>query len=221
MKYHSQWNQDQFVYENYFKDLKSGYFVDVGAHDGIDGSNSLFFESIGWKGLCIEPIYDVYKNLKQNRKCECVNGCVYSNSGFVEFTRLKGYTEMLSGITNCYPPEHIKRIENEINVQGGSMEIIKVPCYTLTELLLNRNITHVNFLSIDTEGSELEILKGIDFNLITIDVITVEINYANENSRILQDHLLTNGFKYVTDVGGDKIFTNLKFNTQTNRSVDQ
>jgi hypothetical protein len=46
MKFYSQFQQDKFVYENYFKDKQSGFFVDIGAYDGEIDSNSLFFENL-------------------------------------------------------------------------------------------------------------------------------------------------------------------------------
>ena len=49
MNYYSQFQQDKFVYENYFTNKVDGYFVDIGAADGIKFSNSKFFEELGWK----------------------------------------------------------------------------------------------------------------------------------------------------------------------------
>lgn len=62
--YNSQWQQDKILNELIFKNKKNGFFVDVGAHDGKDISNSLFFEEyLNWDGICIEPNAKVYKEL--------------------------------------------------------------------------------------------------------------------------------------------------------------
>lgn len=57
MKYKSQYSQDKFLNENFFKNKKNGVFIDIGAHDGITMSNSFFYEKqLGWDGLCVEQI---------------------------------------------------------------------------------------------------------------------------------------------------------------------
>ena len=53
MNYYSQFEQDKFVYENFFQGKTDGYFVDIGAHDGTTFSNSRFFEELGWTGVCV------------------------------------------------------------------------------------------------------------------------------------------------------------------------
>src|SRR5690349_1243951 len=99
MNYKSQWKQDSFLHENFFPDKKDGVFVEIGAHNGILGSNTYFYEKeLGWSGICIEPLEERYKELIQNRSCICLNCCVYDKSGEIDFIENSGYTEMLSGI---------------------------------------------------------------------------------------------------------------------------
>ena len=69
MKYYSQFEQDKFIYENYFINKTKGYFVDIGAHDGITFSNSKFFEELGWDGVCIEPNPKIFEK-RMNKLCE-------------------------------------------------------------------------------------------------------------------------------------------------------
>ena len=63
MKFYSQFEQDKFVYENFFINKNKGYFVDIGAHDGVTFSNSKFFEELEWDGVCIEPNPKVFSIL--------------------------------------------------------------------------------------------------------------------------------------------------------------
>ena len=64
--YYSQCKQDQYINESFFKGKDSGVFVDIGAHNGISLSNSYFFEKeLGWNGVCIEPMPEVYSELKK------------------------------------------------------------------------------------------------------------------------------------------------------------
>lgn len=179
--YYSQSGQDRFVYESYFKNSTSGIFVDIGAHNGITFSNSNFFEKeLGWKGLCIEPIPEVFEELKRNRSCTSIRGCVTDKTGTGKFLLISGYNEMLSGLIDKYDPRHVQRILSEVAKHGGTCNIIDVNCYLLNDLLDMHGITHINYLSLDTEGGEFDIIQSIDFKRYQIDVITLEDNYSDE-----------------------------------------
>ena len=202
-QFYSQYFQDQYLYEIIFKNKYNGVFVDIGAHDGITFSNTYFFEKfMRWTGICVEPIPEVFERLKTNRKCLCIQGCIFDKREMAPFLKITGWAEMLSGIIENYNPEHLKRIEREIDLMGGNAEMIKVKCYNITQLLLENNIQHVDYLSIDTEGGELGILQSIDFDLIDIDIIEVENNY-NEP---FQQWLEPLGYKKIWDFFQDEIY---------------
>lgn len=205
MSYYSQLGQDRFLNENYFKNKADGVFVDIGAHDGNKYSNSKFFENLGWAGLCVEPILDVFDRLKQNRKCLCENYAISDTEGEDEFLLVRGYAEMLSGLSKEYDPIHLNRIKNEINYYGGDKETIKIKTLRLQTLLDKHNINNIDYLSVDTEGNELKVLKSIDFNKTKIYLITVENNYQSKN---INDFLSGVGFKYVTSLDIDEIYIN-------------
>lgn len=189
LQFYSQYQQDRYVFETFFKDKKNGIFVDIGAYDGINFSNTYFFEKfMGWQGICIEPIPEVFAQLQSNRSCICIQGCIYDKSETVEFLRVRGYPEMLSGIISNYDERHLQRIQREVKSKGGSLEIIKVKCYPLTKLLLDHGFSHIDYLSIDTEGGEMRILQSIDFSQIDIDVIDIENNYGEPFQQFLEPH---------------------------------
>lgn len=97
-EYYSQYGQDQFVHEKFFKDKKDGVFIEIGAYDGKNLSNTFFFEKeLGWEGICIEPLPHVYQILKQNRSCTCIQGCIAEKNGSVSFMQVSG-VEMLTSI---------------------------------------------------------------------------------------------------------------------------
>lgn len=207
--YYSQCGQDRFVHENYFFFLRDGVFVDIGAHDGISLNNTYFFEKeMGWTGLCIEPIPEIFERLQSNRKALCVQGCVSDQEEEKEFMRIFGNVEMLSGLLDHYDPKHLERIYRELLLEGGSYEIFNVKCYLLNDLLEKHGIDHIHFLSIDTEGGEFEILSSIDFSRIKIDVITVENNY---NDPRFIPFLDSKGFHFVKSLEQDMIFLHDKF----------
>jgi len=209
--YKSQYKQDKWLNENIFHNRKGGIFIDVGAHDGITINNTYFFEKeLEWKGICIEPNPTIYEKLRQNRDGECINACAYNKEGEVKFVCLNGYTEMLSGVEEAYNTLHKMRIHSEISQYGGGIKHINVQAHTLSKILSDRNITHVEYLSIDTEGSELQVLQGIDFSKVTFDVIDVEVNYPEEHEPLFNDLLFKNGYKFLTKLGGDNIYVSNK-----------
>ena len=179
MVYYSQDKQDQYLQENIFKGYKNGFFVDVGAHNGKSLNNTLYFEeNHNWKGINVEPIKKVYNDLVVNRpNCININCAVCNQNGETEFINNSGATEMISGIKNTFDPRHMRRLQNENKQYGGSTEIIKVNTKRLETILEENNVSHINYLSIDVEGAEYEVIKSINFDKVFIDVIGFENNY--------------------------------------------
>lgn len=178
----------------------NGFFIDIGAHDGISLSNTKFLEEIGWDGICIEPHPNVFKKLIENRKCQSVNCAIWNEDTTVNFLSLSGYTEMLSGIYESYDPRHYQRILNELSVHGGNSEMIKINANKFESIV---DVTKIDFLSIDTEGSELQILEQIDFNKYNIKAICVENNFFEKK---FDDFFKSRGYELYTKVFIDYIY---------------
>ncbi len=206
--YKSQAGQDKFVNEIFFHDKKDGFYLDIGAHDGESFSNTYYFDRLGWKGIAIEPLPHLFKKLQQCRSCVCINACVCSTEGTVPFLHLDCCDEMLSGMCGTYDERQLAIVMNDIAQFGGEAKILQLPAMRFDTLLGKYGITHIDFMSLDTEGSELEILKTIDFSKITIDVITVENNY---NEPYIQDFLCSKGFILITHLHVDDIFVRADF----------
>jgi FkbM family methyltransferase len=147
-KYYAAHNIDQYVKETFFSNKTNGYFVDIGAHDGVAGSNSLYFENEGWDGVCFEPIPNVFDMLKQNRKCKCINKAISNEVEVSQFFVINGMSEVLSGLVGEYSEQHIIRINREIEEHNQSFEYIDVQCSTFEKEIDKLNI---DILSIDTE----------------------------------------------------------------------
>jgi len=88
--YFSQFGQDKWIIERLFPSKRNGFFVDIGANDGITLSNTYFLEKKGWNGLAVEPIPPVYEKLVKNRQCIAVNGCIAPTSGKEIFRVITG-----------------------------------------------------------------------------------------------------------------------------------
>jgi len=210
-KFYSQCKQDAYVYDTFFKEKQNGVFVDIGANDGIKYSNTYFFEQqMGWTGICVEPIPEIFTRLRSNRNCICIHGCVSDKEGIQSFLRVRTAVrgqEMLSGLIDKYDPRHVQRIQREVKRSRGSTEVLSVPCYTFNQLLRDHNIHHVDYLSIDTEGGELDILKSIDFTRTAIDVIDVENAYKSPE---FQQFLESQGYKKMATLAQDEIYRKVR-----------
>lgn len=193
MEYYSQDGQDYFLDRNVFRGMKGGVFVDVGAYDGFEISNSLFFENHRqWKGLCIEP-NPIHRESLEKRKCSKEYVAIAENAGELDFFANTGRTCGLSGLVDYYHPSHKKRLEWENQTYGSETKIIKVPVMPLQDILDKHSIDYIHYLSIDTEGSELSVLRSIDYDKTFIDVIGFEANYSDEAQKCV-DFLKTKGY---------------------------
>lgn len=210
--------QDKYLHNKFFKNKRNGVFVEIGAHDGISLSNTYFFEKeLNWTGVCFEPLVSPFEKLKKNRRCICINSCVSSIEGFVEFLEVDdimafpGHPEyshnMLSGMLHTYDPRHLERLLKVELAKGGSYKITKMPSRRFNNVMKENNIFHIDYLSIDTEGGELEILNSIDFDTFYIYVISVENNYDDPKIR---EVLTSKGFNLVTNLSHDEIYSNSK-----------
>lgn len=208
MKFHGQYEQDKYL-NKLFNGKTNGTFVDIGAHDGLTFSNSYFFEKEkNWKGVCVEPIPEVFTKLDNVRNCIKVNGCISNKVGTEIFLRVKGAvvdTEMLSGLVEDYDKRHLERIDREIKEYGGSKEEIEVRCYDINQVLKENNINQVDFFTIDTEGNELKILQTINFNEFDFDIFLVENNYQTDE---MNQFMTSNGFKRIKKIGHDEVYRN-------------
>ncbi len=196
VQFYSQVGQDRYVWEHFFSNKKDGFFCEIGAYDGIKFSNTYFFEQIGWKGICIEPIPARFNELEKNRNCICIHGCITDHEGTALFRHIQETDEltdeMLSGLVEKYHPLHLQRI----HWRHCPSEYFEVKCYTLSALMKTYDVQKIDFLSIDTEGGELDILQSLsDEELACIDVITVEDNY---NDPKIVRFLTSKNFELIT-----------------------
>ena len=196
--FYSQDNQDKYLEINIFKNFKNGFFVDVGAHDGVSINNTLYFEkNNGWTGINVEPIPSVFEKLVINRPNNInVNCAVCNHNGESEFLSNTGYTEMISGLKDTFDSRHLQRLSRENNIMGSNTHIIKVKTKKLETILEEHNVSRVHYLSIDVEGAEFEVIKSINFDKVFIDVIGFENNY-NDVSIPIVKYLEKQHFKFI------------------------
>ena len=146
-----------------------GWFVEAGAHDGVGDSATYRLEQMGWTGLCIEPSSS-FDGLRASRDCRVDNRALWWESGAeVEFLEVAGEAIELSGIGSTF----ISR------AKGPALKhaIRRVKTVTLTDALAEHGAPpYIEFLTLDTEGSELVILEAHDFGRFRFGAISVEHN---------------------------------------------
>lgn len=208
-EYMSQVGQDRLLNERFLFNKKNGVFLDIGAHDGMTGSNTYFFEKeLGWQGICFEPLPHLFKQLRECRDCICINACVGPISGMVPFLHLNSCDEQLSGMCSTYDKRQLDIVMNDLSIYGGNCAVMLLPCVRLHDVLEQYGIAHVDYLSLDTEGSELEILKTIDFSKVSIDMMSVENNF---NEPFIREFLETKGFIFIEHIVVDDIYININY----------
>lgn len=169
---------------------KPGYFVEFGAADGVALSNSHILEKqFGWNGILCEPSTGWHEALKENRSSVIDTRCVYSVSGDkISFS--ENYLGELSAITSYADP-------NSNGILKRTTSSYEVETISLLDLLNGHNAPKfIEFLSVDTEGSEFEILKNFDFQRYRFGAICVEHNFADTREKI-NGLLTSNGYVQV------------------------
>lgn len=199
----SQKGQDYRVLE-ILDGLQGGTFVDVGAFDGCTGSNTLYFErELGWTGLCIEPNPEAFKALEVCRKATCLNIAISSRGGSVPFLQVSGASAQLSAISGAHKKDKVARVLATKDVVASE---IQVPSARLDDVLAEFGVARINYLSVDVEGLELEVLETMDFESVQVGVISVE-NSRGDNAIDL--FLRDMGFVLALAIGKEEeIYTN-------------
>lgn len=185
---HSQLQQDLialFLFKN-----NHGIFCEVGGGDGITYSNSFLLEKMGWMGLIVEPARTNLSNIISSRSCKLSPKAAWSVSGlnlkFVETENreLSTLVEFKNSDSNA---------SDRISISGEYL----VQTITLTEVLREYNFPrNFEYLSIDTEGSELEVLKGLDFDQFSPILITIEHNFT-ANRELIREFLSVFGYQQI------------------------
>ena len=180
MNFYSQFGEDKYLVDNY-ELPEVGVFVDVGA-GGTHNSNSLHFEEKGWTVLCIEPDKR-HEGLEKRRYVD--NSVVGSKEGEVEFV-FHRHPE-LSGLYH------------------DKATAVKLPMHTLNTLLEKHGLTeqygidHIDILSVDVEGNEIDVLKGLDFERFKPSFVIIEhTNQFKGNKQLDTRSMLENeGYEQV------------------------
>ena len=177
---YNQAGQEEWV-RSYLKDKRAGYFVDVGAYDGIESSNTFFLEKeLGWEGLCIESNPEYYNKLIYTRGVKCVNKACMPFRGHATYKGIE-----------TFQSEH----------PGNST----VESETLDTLLLTASAPKdIDYISMDIEGHELSIIESFPFCKWNVNLFTIE-----HNLYLIGDVYKTKIYDIMSANGYDRVVENV------------
>jgi len=194
---HSQLGQDLWVLQK-TNNKQNGYFVEFGAVDGIMLSNTYALEkNHGWNGILAEPNPMHHEALHKNRKCNISTKCVYTESNkILTFLDCGGSADNEHALSAL---EEFANCDFHSNTRLSNHKKIEVQTITLLDLLEQFNAPRqIDYLSLDTEGGEYEILKTFDWSYYDISLITVEHNYSQTRQNIYE-FLTSKGYRRVQE----------------------
>lgn len=181
----SQAGQDYWVCGEVFNGKEKGFYLDIGAHDGVYISNTYILEAkYKWSGICIEANPTTYSELKKNRNAICLNVCLDRTVGEVEFIM----RDVMGGITGLDNKDSDVKDNNAV----------KLKTLPLIDVLDSNNAPKIiDYLSIDVEGAEERVLAEFDFQKYKFRCITIE-----RPSDILRNIFKINGYVLVKELPG-------------------
>jgi FkbM family methyltransferase len=187
--------------ECYFPTLRNGFFVETGAHNGMDQSNTYYFEGAkDWTGILIEPIPSLAVQCKRNRPC-----CITVNTALSSYEYCSTHTtiemtacglmSLVEGAMGSAEKDqaHIAAGEQCQNIKANK---ITVPVATLDNVLDLYKVQNkqIDLFSLDVEGYELEVLKGFSIEKYEPQYVLIE----TRNKDLLDEYMISKKYKFIT-----------------------
>lgn len=198
--FRSEFGEDSLIWQLLDRQ-KTGFFIEVGAYDGMTLSVSAAFEAIGWTGLLVEAIPERFETCNRSRPGSRVVHAALGkcgSSGTTKFHVARGEgLEVLS--YHHTPPEQ----EREVLKRGAAMQEVEVPLTTM-DALLEGHTGPIDFASIDVEGAELDLLDGFDLQKWRPRLIVIEDISAGKNP-VLDAKLDACGYVLVAWLGFNQV----------------
>ncbi len=199
-----------------FLNKRNGFFIEIGANDGIHQSNTFYLEkNKNWYGLLVEPGKEAFSRLIKNRSGRNIfvnAACVpfYYEKDFIQFNDyyLMGYTESINTDNDLI--DHKNHSVKYLNQTDQDYASYSVPAKNLNTILLENNAPkNIDFFSLDVEGEELSVLEGLDFQTFNIEFLLIE----SRNLRRTTEFLDKKNMNLVKEYGSNYLFKKNNANT--------
>jgi FkbM family methyltransferase len=189
----AQFGEDKLLFEH-FTEKRTGFYVEVGALDGIYVSNTFFFEQIGWQGVLIEPIAEAANKCAQRRprsQVVCCAAVAPDSPAEIEFEVVEGWEALSAPSLNR---ERLHEYEPQVRK-------ITVQAKTLDTILQEANASQIDFLTIDVEGHEWSVLQGFTISRWRPTIVIIERWGSLPDDKIM-DYMHKNNYLYKRTTGG-------------------
>jgi len=179
-KFYSQLGQDKWILGRVFPGVRDGYFVEIGAWDAEQDSNSKALEERGWTGVCVEPFPQNW----MNRTCRLFQEAVYSRKGKTVRFHMGGQLGGIDETLGAYKPliSRTPFVELQTTTIADVLQRAAAPRF-------------IHYMSIDTEGSEFEILSALPFDQYQVGAFTIEHNFEEPKRSRIAELLLRHGYR--------------------------
>ncbi|TVQ35894.1 MAG: FkbM family methyltransferase [Spirochaetaceae bacterium] len=181
---YAQFGEDRILHR-YLPD-GCGIYVEVGGNDGVTASNTLFFEQLGRRCVVVEPIPGLAARIRRGRTCTVIEAAVDECDGEAEFLIATG-GNTLSTLNNR------NRVRSRIDEHSGDIESVRVVTRTLDSILCEVGAGEIDLISIDVEGNELSVLRGLTLWHWKPRVLILEDNSFGRDAAV-QQHLAARGY---------------------------
>lgn len=198
--YQSQNGEDRWL-DAYFGGRRNGFYVEVGAYDGVIYSNSYHFEQIGWSGVLVEPDPVNCGLCKRNRSRARIFDCAAvapDQVGEIVFHQVAG-----GEVYSTTNPSGFH--QKWITERGLTSREVLVQARTLNSILEEVAPDRVDFVTIDVEGGELDVLRGFDIRRWRPRVVLVE-TIAKVRAPAIRDYFVANGYAYHRSIDVNDVY---------------
>lgn len=175
----SQFKQDHYIFVNHFSKLdRRGVYIDLASNEPVTMSNSYFFDiCLGWDGICVEANPQYHDKIRLLRSCKLIPRCVSDTEN-----RKVSYV-LAGGLGGISETIRFREISQERKIQMN--------CLTMRDVL-GLNIRNIDYMSLDVEGHEIQVLNGFDWNTTKVSIITIEI--SEETLPSIENFLTKKGY---------------------------
>jgi FkbM family methyltransferase len=205
MDYHCpQTFNDKWLIESFFKGMRNGFFIEAGGADGISESSSYTLEKdFGWRGIILEPCREFYEQLIKIRESKCFRAALSDTDGKATFITAKD--KFYSGLSESISDWHKDTVYKE-----GFIEE-EVETISAKSLLQNNNCPAIiDYIALDMEGSELQVLKAFPFNQYLVKLFIIEISDVRIRELMFENGFLELKNHFNTESPWENYFLNRK-----------